>query len=129
MSFVSFLGEKMKNSKWRPWNLDLGLEMIAPACRTFFENGLNTTFHICICISYIGIYVENIMFYAVTERFFGKYIFLRCWIVNDPISRLSGIFPPKNGRNERKKEISKKSLCHGVSSCQMHNLAKWNQKS
>ena len=36
----------MKNSKWRPWNLDLGLEMIAPACRKFFENGLNTTFHI-----------------------------------------------------------------------------------
>ena len=43
------------------------------------------------------------MFYAVTDRFFGKNIFLRCWIQNDPISRLSGIFPPKNGRNERKK--------------------------
>ena len=36
------------------------------------------------------------MFYAVTERFFGKKnIFLRCWIRNDPISRLCG-------RNERK---------------------------
>ena len=34
--------EKIKNPKWRPWNLDLGLEMIAPA----FENGVNTTFHI-----------------------------------------------------------------------------------
>ena len=48
------------------------------------------------------------MFYAVTERFFAKNIFLRCWIQNDPISRLSGIFPPKNGRNERKKVNFKK---------------------